>query len=658
MRGDLGVQLGTAMSSLGDITSRGTETVGNASYGRIYIRPRASLGSALLSSKEILVIVTPYPELQTRVVDAVEKAHRVASGRLERNLAIVAHAVSGQNEVILNWGRERGLTLLPVDCSSGVPTGSDLQDAICSSLYSQDPFDLTGPVRSVQQFFGRPHLPDIARRLRDGQVFSLFGIRKVGKTSVLNRLANELVESGQAACIVVDGSDDALSGLRAGELLTSIADSVRLALATDGYAKVLPIGGCSSPADGSASLLKGIQASGVPLVLFVDEVDYLSPSSPTQKHWRTDFNVFFRALRQVYQETARRGIPFSIMLCGVSSYWFSVDEVDGVENAALAFVPENYLSPLERSESVQMIQSLGRAAGLTLDDGAADEVAMTCSDMPFWIRRAGSYIHSCYDQSCRPVRIHRNDAVVLMGEFVDVEGAQLALSSLRNLFRIYPELGSTAVDSVRHRNLETLSQPLLSALGRYAILGEGFGASGPMMAAGIDLWEASLASSSANATRVADQNGQTIAAGSTSPAGDDEWLSLLSEVNHLRNRVERDLRDLVLLVVRSECRDHPNLTAKEVLLKAIEPERRATIDDSGLRTILRQFYWKDLVNLVNRRWTWFEPTFRDKPRFGVYGDVLNARPDAHAKEIDAGDLALQRLASDWIQERIRGSGLM
>src|SRR5439155_13640434 len=142
-----------------------------------------------------------------------------------------------------------------------------------------------------------------------------------------------------------------------------------------------------------------------PVVLLNDEVDYITPASPVAAHWRAEFNPFFRALRAVYQEASRRELSFSIVISGVSSYWFSIDEIDGIENAALALVPEGYLTPFQRHESCHMIQTLGSAAGLIIKEAAADAIARTCSDIPFWIRKAGSFINSCYPTDSRPITV-------------------------------------------------------------------------------------------------------------------------------------------------------------------------------------------------------------------------------------------------------------
>ena len=55
-----------------------------------------------------------------------------------------------------------------------------------------------------------------------------------------------------------------------------------------------------------------------------------------------------------------------MLIGGVSTYWFTVESIDGVENAVLAFIPEEYLSPMPEGATVAMLRRLGRIAGLQL----------------------------------------------------------------------------------------------------------------------------------------------------------------------------------------------------------------------------------------------------------------------------------------------------
>lgn len=642
-------------------------SVENGEYGVAFVRPNDALSSILLATREILVVMIPYPAVQIRDIGRIRKLQEQHKERLEPGMAIVIHVDPVGNERLREWGREWGVTILPLEAAPRLPKGELLDAGLCVGLYQHDPFDLAGPVRAAHQFFGRGNVSDLARRLRAGTVLALFGIRKIGKTSVLNRVLDEASTHHGMATVMIDCSDDNVSQMSAASLLDSISKAVAESLAvpaTSPYATLQSSSVAMTPGEAASQLLTVLESSDRPVLLVFDELDYITPSSPVAPHWRHDFNPFFRSLRRVYQESARRGVVFSLMFCGVSSRWFSEESVAGVENAALAFVPETYLPPFERAESQEMLVTLGRACGLNLSDSACDVMASTCSDIPSWLRRLGSYVNSCYAISGRPTRLRDKDVTPLCAEFVEVEGAQLAYSSLRHLFRIYPDLAEVALHAIGHSDGQRPMQRLISTLGRYGLLGATLTLSGPMVEAGMQIWleeeqqrESELP---LGLSEDSSRNGTSqIKAGSASAAGEEEWADLLSEVSRLRNILERDLREFATAVVRTElAARNDQRKVQDVLLSALPFERREQLKGLSVRALVREFYWLDLGNLIRKNWPMFESRFSDRKKFDLYMDIINDRPDAHAKEVDVADLALQRRAIGWMRSCVDTAGML
>ena len=68
--------------------------------------------------------------------------------------------------------------------------------------------------------------------------------------------------------------------------------------------------------------------------------------------------------------------------------------------------------------------------------------------------------------------------------------------------------------------------------------------------------------------------------------------------------------------------------------------------------LLNKLFWKDLGTIISKYWASFEKVLGDKKRLENAMDILNDRPDAHAKPIDAADVALYRRELVWIEERL------
>jgi hypothetical protein len=137
------------------------------------------------------------------------------------------------------------------------------------------------------------------------------------------------------------------------------------------------------------------------------------------------------------------------MVGGVSVKWFTAETINHVENAALAFIPEEYLSPLDRPATRAMIKKISKSAGLMFSADAADLIGAACSDMPFWVRKACSYIHRRTDIANRPASINEIQTSELIQEFIVNEGTTLAHVALSHLLRVYPELRDSCLKTLK-----------------------------------------------------------------------------------------------------------------------------------------------------------------------------------------------------------------
>lgn len=212
-----------------------------------------------------------------------------------------------------------------------------------------------------------------------------------------------------------------------------------------------------------------IAGSDKPIIFVFDEIDYITPSSPTTQSWINDFNEFWRNFRVLYQESARINKRFSILISGVSSKWFRVESIEGVENAALAFVPEEYLLPLPRGASIAMIRELARVSGLYFDEVNGDPIASVCCDIPYWIRKACSFIHRRIDIQMRPIKPDVQTVKIHLEEFIEAEGSIIAQAALTHLFRVYPDLKDHAMECFKG-NVESVPKSYINILTKYGLL--------------------------------------------------------------------------------------------------------------------------------------------------------------------------------------------
>jgi hypothetical protein len=340
----------------------------------------------------------------------------------------------------------------------------------------------------------------------------------------------------------------------------------------------------------------------------------------------------------------------SVLISGVTSKWFTVESIGGIENAAVSFVPEEYLRPLDRRASVRMIQKMGRVAGLGFPADSASVLAEATCDMPFWIRQACSFIHGQYDIESRPVEI---PTVVLedhLERFIETDGATLATLALQHLFRVYEDLREDFLRIADGRPNDC-SLGHLRALNKYGIINSRNRSqpalSGRMIVAGLELVrESPSAATSAGPTR----EPTPIAEGNYLLG---EWADELALINKRRNLLERKFRTLIINLLRFDTLSEKSKPSPIMrLLAAIPENRRDALQGLSAEEIADRLFWLDLVQVVKREWTLFGKIFNDKPLFEQHSQIVNERPDAHAKSIDAADVALQRRALTWLEDKV------
>ena len=591
---------------------------------------------------------TSFEEQQQRTIRTAKDVIEASNGRLESSIVIIVHLDPDGNPKLKRWGRNLGLSVLPVYAGACPTRPEEVERLLAQELFSHDPFDVTGPVSDDVNFFGRRNeAHDLARKLQNGQIRSILGIRKIGKTSVINRIIDDARVHYDCYCIMLDCSRDDIWALDAEQLTTALIEALRLAKESPSrYAVVDPATKHATLAEAAKQLLHSVKTSEKPVIFFVDEVDYITPGSPTAPHWKKQFNPFWRNVRAVYQEASRDSKPFSMLISGVSSKWFSVESIEGVENSALALIPEEYLSPLPRGASCAMIRKMSRSAGLSFGDEAATVIATACCDMPYWIRKACSYIHRQIEMSGRPVAVTTHQTATYVNSFIDTEGDTIAQVAISHLFRVYPELEAPYLALLGGGPAaEKVSKKLVHVLDNYGVLPRKEGTHPrDMIKAGIEL----------RLERVAADGAEPQAAGENAGATTqsfDRWADDLAVINKTRNVLEKKLRQIAINFLRADViSDKSKGSVRSRLSQALPAGKK--FEQLSADELIEKFYWSDLVALIKREWRLFQGLFNDRNLFELQSSVINDRPDAHARDLDAADFAMYRRSLKWMNDKI------
>lgn len=319
---------------------------------------------------EIQLVYVEYDEIEPRLLELIQR-EIAANARVDRGLFILA---SNDAEVDRLLRRRRGeFAAIPLQLDDLAVDSPDLRHRMSTVLTTVDHYDLTKPIHDPAGFFGRTEeFQQIISGIERGQSVGVFGLRKTGKTSLLNYVAGRRRGAGQPA-VWVD-----ISGL-------TDADAFRLQVLEKSWSRVDELGFSSGRPPRLRSLnergeLKvplellrihwledleriAVQA-GQRIELFIDEIDQLYPDRSTFGAAADEFLLALTQLRGLIQSAAPdSGI---VLICaGVDPAIFERPILaSGADNLVYKLVRLMFLAPLTRDEMAEMVRDLGRRMGV------------------------------------------------------------------------------------------------------------------------------------------------------------------------------------------------------------------------------------------------------------------------------------------------------
>ena len=244
-------------------------------------------------------------------------------------------------------------------------------------LLGEDVFDKKDPVFAPGEFFGRGQvLRTLVNKAHRGEAFGLFGLRKMGKTSLAYRLRDYL-------------SDAVVGMVDLEEISTSSCSSLahRLCQRTleDWQEKFphIPLPELEDIQEDDRSMIafeanlrdlrKAILASEEISTLFfiIDEIELVIPHDldKGQSHpGFTGFDRFFRLMRGLHQADFKDVFAFSVF--GANASLCLQGKWGGFDNPIFQYLSEIFIGPLSPGESSEMVLSLGSGMALSYSDSA------------------------------------------------------------------------------------------------------------------------------------------------------------------------------------------------------------------------------------------------------------------------------------------------
>jgi hypothetical protein len=248
-----------------------------------------------------------------------------------------------------------------------------------------DLYDRTKPIREAGDFYGRVDLlGELFRSVQSHSPVALFGINKVGKTSLLFRL-QDVCQSSHTVGVYADLKQFARDAKYVfASIVRDLSRQVQSPGDWESFAQAIESG--SLPLDAAPDkMLELLSQSGEvrqPIALLFDEWDYLFPTSPDLDDGFEDWLPFLRALSQIASS------PWFVpILAGVDTTSLEVQNWKSERNPLLQIFRLRSISLFSRSECDEMVLGIGRQMGLDYDNAALGEMYFQSGGHPFVTRR-------------------------------------------------------------------------------------------------------------------------------------------------------------------------------------------------------------------------------------------------------------------------------
>ena len=346
-------------------------------------------------------------------------------------------------------GKPSVIPLLQTSIETSTEPLGVLRELLDQWLYRRDLFALNSPVVG-RRFFGREKpLAELREAITTSVPLGVFGLRKVGKTSLLKETERRLSDSGDIVAYIdllrvpSDVTDVRWLYWRIANQLREHAEELgwgaiswRLGGAFVDFLSIpqnFPVA-TAFDADMTA-LLKRIGDSTISprpkVALLLDEVERLLPTRSGKVDFQGFFD-FFGYFRGLCQESN----DFVFVVTGANAAVAETAQFDGRDNPVFNFFREVYLQLLDINECKMMIKTLGRGMGIQFEDTACESVHSLTGGHPFFTRQLCSFLANRHND--RPLIISRklvNDAVKDYLHFAGKDFREI----LDRLSRDYPE---------------------------------------------------------------------------------------------------------------------------------------------------------------------------------------------------------------------------
>lgn len=627
------------------VTFARTNNFKDKRYSFFFAYPGADISAryGIDDKEETLVLMDGSHVFDERILDFVDKTISEYRNRLDtrRFFLISNDKFIKKKTTELRISKPETRLVFPYTFPefSNTQNSDAIWEKLKESFYGRDLFAYEKALETDVFFFGRQgEVEELYNKYISGQNSGVFGLRRIGKTSVLFALLRKLKLEDNFG-FFINCENTALNQKRWYEALEFLIRGMARTLQSE--KGINPSIHIRSYTEKDAynffqSDLKKIHESigRKRILLIFDEIEKITFDTSIIPHWKDgrDFILFWQTLRALNQAHSNL---FSYIIAGTNPRIIETPMINGLaDNPIYRAVTPTYLSFFNFQQVKEMVARIGNLMGLEFDEEIYTYLTNEFGGHPFLVRQVCSLIHKSKTGE-RPVKVtkffYESNRESFGSSLADYVG--LIVEVLKTFYpNEYKLLGLLAVNNYDEfvESAKT-SQMLIQHLQGYNLIikdNEKY-----HLTIGII---ASYLSEVFKSERKLNQ-------------AEQQWAYITEE----RGKLETKLRKIIKFSLLFKTTKAKGL---EKFLQIIPSERRVKVQAYNFEEILSgvaEIYFLDLKTYMVSNWADFQQIFEDKVKFESNCEIVNQyRVDAHAK-LALSDEEFERVKNslNWLNTR-------
>lgn len=374
--------------------------------------------------------------------------------RLNQDVAfLAANDIQPLRDALYRLMGESREAIVPIDSQALEASHSEDSSRILRSILDQwlsrrDLYRYNYPV-SGRRFFGRElDLQRLMRDIDDGHNVGVFGLRKVGKTSILHQLCElrtqDITVYLDIQGVPSDSQDCAYLYWAIARKLREECEAKKKILGSALENISFQLGSQNTPQFQKRThrlfdhdihaVLNRLEQNGMStrLVLILDEVDRLLPVSGASPGFR-GYTDFFAYLRGTSQNSGGR---FVTIITAANPALCEQAMWEGRDNPIFQFYHLMFLPPLTGEDCNDMVVKLGRGMGISYSEESLDTIFHATSGHPYITRLLCSQINQL--NPSRPLQVTPEMVIRARNEFLRGEATPIFNEILERLDTFFP----------------------------------------------------------------------------------------------------------------------------------------------------------------------------------------------------------------------------